>query len=278
MNVFSVFWHKRWDLTADKRFTLSQATRQALNSLKGEVKIQIYLDGKLPAGFRELKENTRELLEEFQVYGHGHIKFHFSQPAENIPDSLKQKWFDSLAANGIRPFNLQVQLEASEGYSEKLIYPGALVSYQGKTLAVNLLSGQSGGNDEEALNKGADLLEYKFAEAIHHLEQKNEPLVGYLLGNGEPTGWEIYDALNTIHDHYELDTLNLLTEPYIPPEFKAMVIVKPILAFTDTEKLKLDQYVMNGGKLFWCVGGVNADMDSLQNQNSFIAFNRGLNL
>jgi ABC-2 type transport system permease protein len=176
------------------------------------------------------------------------------------------------------PFNLQVQAQASEGLTEKLIFPGALLRYKGREMGVNLLQGQPGADPMQALNSSAAMLEYRFTNAIYQLSLEEKPLVGYMLGHGEPVGPTIYDALRTLQLSYRLDTINLRLNPFIPREFGTVIFVKPLETFTEEDKLKIDQYVMNGGKVIWFISNLTSDTDSLHTANSFVALNRGLEL
>ncbi|HEY8919644.1 MAG TPA: gliding motility-associated ABC transporter substrate-binding protein GldG, partial [Chitinophaga sp.] len=193
-------------------------------------------------------------------------------------DSARAAFQQDLVAKGIMPFNLQVQQDANEGFSEKLIFPGALVHYKDKTIGVNLLKSQGGQDPTAAMSNSEALLEYQFINAIYKLQQPRKPLVGYMLGNGESLGAEVYDALTTVQSNYQLDTFSLQGNSHIPRDFDLLLFARPTQKFTDDDKLKIDQYVMKGGKVLWCLDVLNASMDSLQQQNSFIAFDRGLNL
>lgn len=277
VNVAATYLHTRWDLTAEKRYTLAPSTRALLRGLSAPVTIEVYLKGKYPAGFRQLANATRELLEEFQQYGGNNIRFSFINPGSDLPDSLRMGYQDTLMAKGILPFNLQVQEDNSDGYAEKLIFPGAVLRYKDREYAVNLLKSQAGLDPMQTLNNSEALLEYKFASAIHQLQQATPPLVGYMLGHGEPEGANVYDALKTLHEQYQVDTINLKTDPFIPKEFDAIIFVRPAETFSDVDKLKIDQYVMNGGKVLWFVESLNASTDSLRGQ-SFVAFDRNLQL
>lgn len=278
INIIAAYFHTRWDLTAEKRYTLTSSTRTLLRELDSTVTIEVFLKGDYPASFRRLAESTQELLEEFREYGGQRIQFSFQTPGQGLPDSARMEFQQSLVEQGIMPFNMQVQEDANQGYSEKLIFPGALIHYGSKTLGINLLKNQGGRNPEAAINSSESLLEYQFANAIYQLQQKQPPLVGYMLGHGEQLGIEMYDALTTMQQHYLLDTLTLQYISHIPKEFDAIVFAKPQQKFTDEDKLKIDQYVMNGGKVLWLIDEVNASIDSLQQQESFIAFDKGLNL
>lgn len=277
LNVASAYVHTRWDFTAEKRFTLSPATIRLLKHIRQPIQIQIYLGGKLPAGFRHLAESIRDLLNNFRNYAGPLIQYHFIDPAA-FPDSVRSKLYDSLIARGIRPYNLQVQLNPAEGYSEKLIFPGAIVKNNRQERAIDLLESKISDNTLASLNNAEALLEYKFANAIYHVQQTHPPLIGYMLGNGEPLDPTVNDALTILSKNYLIDTIPLDRYPYIPQDFKAIVFIKPEKPFSASEKLKIDQYLMHGGKILWFIDDLNASMDSLRDKNSFIAFDKNLHL
>lgn len=277
VNIAASYIHARWDLTAEKRYTLASSTRTMLRNLDAPVHIEVYLKGSYPAGFRQLADATRELLEEFQQYGGSNIRFSFVNPGTDLPDSLRMSFQDTLMSKGILPFNLQVQEDNSDAFAERLIFPGAVMTYKGRETGINLLKSQGGLDPMQALNSSEALLEYKFASAIYQLQEPERPLVGYMLGHGEPEGANIYDALKTLHEIYQVDTINLKHDASIPSEFDAVLFVRPLEAFSDQDKLKIDQYVMNGGKVIWFIETLNASVDSLRGRN-FVALNRDLQL
>lgn len=278
VNILAAFLHNRWDLTAEKRYTLTPHTKQLLRGLDSTVTIEVFLKGDYPASFKQLAQSTQELLEEFREYGGKHIQFSFQTPGQGLTDSSRLAFQQSLVERGITPFNMQVQEDASQGYSEKLIFPGALLHYGSKTIGINLLKNQGGANPLETMNSSESLLEYQFANAIYHLQQKQQPLVGYMLGNGELLGAEVYSALTTIQSNYLLDTITLQYISHIPKDFNIILFAKPVNRFSDEDKLKIDQYVMNGGKVIWFVDQLNVSMDSLQQHATYAALDQDLNL
>ena len=216
INIVASYFHGRWDLTAEKRYTLAPSTRALLKNLDAPVTIEVFLKGNYPAGFRQLADATRELLEEFQQYGGNNIRFSFVNPGTELPDSMRMSYQDTLMSKGILPFNLQVKEDSKDAYAERIIFTGALLTYKGQESGINLLKSQGGLNPMEALNSSEALLEYKFAHAIYQLQQPERPLVGYMLGHGEPEGNNIYDALKTLHEIYQVDTINLKVDKFIP--------------------------------------------------------------
>ena len=278
VNILAMYVHTRWDLTAEKRFTLTPSTRQLLKGLDSTVTIEVFLKGDYPASFRQLAQSTQEMLEEFREVGGNRVQFSFQNPGQGMNDSDRLAFQQSLAEQGIMPFNMQVQEDANQGYSEKLIFPGALVHYGSKTIGINLLKNQGGQDPMQTMNSSEALLEFQFANAIYQLKQPHLPLVGYMLGHHELLGAEVLDALTSMQSSYLLDTITLQYVSHIPQDFAAIVFAKPIDRFSDEDKLKIDQYVMNGGKVLWFVDELNVGMDSLQKHDTYVAMDRDLNL
>ncbi len=275
--ISSIF-HYRIDLTQEKRFTLSNATTQMLAALEDKVYVDVFLYGDLPAGFKKLANSTKEMLQSFKEYNPQQIILHFSNPLQNTTDSSQRKLIDSIYRLGLQPTNIHVQAKVGEEDRQRLVLPGALVHYKDRVVAVDLLKGVNQAGSFETLNNAEALLEYKFANAIDHVTRKRFPLLGYAVGHGEPLGYNVVDALKTLSKNYAVDTINIHTQAVISTDFDAMLIVKPIKPFTDDDKLKIDQYVMHGGKVLWCIDNLYAEMDSLYHANKYVAFDRGLNL
>ena len=280
INYLASLVHFRIDLTKEKRYTLSAPTKKLLRSLKEPVSITVYLAGDLPAGFRKLSNSAEELLDEFREISGNRIFFKFEKPGEGLDDSAKARLIDSLNMIGISPTNVKAQLKSGESQQEQLVYPGAVISRGDQMLGIDLLKGQSYEGGLSSLNKAEALLEYKFASAIQKVMVDTLPTVRYVVGNGEPLSYNVYDLIErTLKGNYDFDFLLLDSFSFIPNRFDALVIVKPSVKFTDAQKLKLDQYVMHGGKIIWLIDQLYAEMDSLQrSEGEFVAFDRGLNL
>lgn len=281
LNYLSYLFHFRIDLTSEKRYTLSAPTRHLLKSLKEPVTITVFLSGDMPAGFRQLSNASNEMLQEFRELSRNNVQFNFERPGEGLDDTAKVAYLSYISDSlGIKPTNVKVTAKAGEAQEERLLYPGALVSYRDKQFPVNLLQGQSLEGGYQTLNTAEALLEYKFANAIQKITTDSVPLVGYVLGNGEPLTYNVFDLIErTLKPNYRFGFLPIDSVPVIPPVFNALMVVKPSTPFNERQKLKLDQYVMQGGKIIWLIDNLYAEMDSLmRTQSDFIAFDRGLNL
>lgn len=278
VNFFASNVHERIDLTNEKRFTISSPVKKLLAGLHDNIEINIFLRGELPAGFKNLASSAEELLLEFNEYSHGRIHYKLLSADDAMPGT-NRTYGDTLSSLGMVPINLKVQLKAGE--QSQFVYPAALVSYRDKMLPVNLYSGTETVITPAELNSSEALLEYKFAYAINKLAEDKKPMVGYAVGNGEPTPQQpnTYDLFNNVlEQNNTVFTLELSKQPVIPDTFKLLMIVKPTIPFPDEEKLKIDQYVMHGGKVIWFIDKLEAEMDSLQIKNQVVAYDRGLNL
>lgn len=276
INYLASVFHKRMDLTNEKRFTISTPVKKILDRIDEKMEINIFLRGDIPAGFKKLSLSAQDLLQEFKEYSHGNIHYKIISADEKMPGT-ERTYADTLSSLGIVPINLKVQLK--EGEQSQYIYPAAIVNYQNKLQPVNLYSGSNTFITAPELNSAEALLEFHFANAIVKIIENKKPMVAYAVGNGEPTGPNTYDLVeNVLKKNYNLFMMDLVKEPVIPDTFKLVMIVKPTLEFTDAEKLKIDQYVLHGGKLLCFIDRLNAEVDSLQMKNEVIAYDRNLNL
>ncbi len=277
INVLATRFHWGIDLTREKRFTITGPTRNLLSNLEDAVVVEVYLKGSFPAGFQRLSEATRETLETFRSYAGAQLSYRFIDPFQEKGEEDRQRMVEYLSEKGIHPVNLQVQGD-EEGYSEKLIFPYALVRYQGKEIAVRLLERKPGLTALQQLHYAESLLEYKLARAVRHLQFPAKPEIAYIVGHGEALGVHTHDLLSTLETQYKVDTFDLPGSLYIPSYYKAIIINGPSQPFDEKDKFKIDQYIMRGGKVLWALEALEASMDSLVNSPQFIAMPRELNL
>lgn len=254
----------RVDLTAEKRFSLSDSTKEILENLDDVVYVQCYLDGdNFPAGIKRLRNETRELLNEFKAYGGSNVEYEFINPFSDPDKKAQQKMIMQLVEDGLQPTNLQNQEE--EGSQQLLIFPGALVSYKGRTVPVELLRSQVGRNQELVLNESIEGLEYEFAKAIYILKGgATRKRIGFTMGHGELGGAAVSDLGMDLSKLYNVKGQEITSDlKGIPMETELLVVAKPQLPFSEGEKFVLDQFVMRGGRILWLVDNVASSMDSL---------------
>ena len=283
LNVAASLFHKRFDLTEEKRYSLSQPTKALLRELEQPVQIDIFLTGNdLPAVVRKFRNSLNDFLFESKEYGRNNLQFNFIDPFAGDTAQVRSL-LDTIGSYGLTPVEINAPSSVGDELKIKRLVHGALVRYGGKTVGVDLLKGiRAYGTEPEELaalyNSVEATLEYKFASAIQKITSTERPVVGYLLGNGEAWGYNVDDAVRTLISEYQFDTVNIKQVPYIQDDYDALLINKPTQAFTDADKLKIDQYIMRGGKVMWLVDNMFAEFDSLYQSNGFVAFDRGLNL
>lgn len=274
INYLAAIIYARFDLTKEKRYTLSKATKDLLKGLDDKVEIDVFLKGEFPSGFRKLANSTEEFLRLWKDRNGSKISYRFISPQDELPDSRKL-YGDTLVGLGAVPINLTVQKKAGE--SSNIIFPVALMRYKGKQSLVNLYPGASGRISQEEINSAEALMEYQFAKTLDKLTQEKAPGIVYATGNGEPTDYRVIDLEQTLINDYRFGPFDI-TKNQIPADADVLMIVKPTLQFSEAEKLKIDQFVMNGGKLLCFVDNLIAEQDSLSMKPETIAYDRNLNL
>lgn len=276
INILASQWHSRIDLTREKRFTLTEATQSLLKKIEGTITIDVVLKGNYPSGFKQLASGTEDLLRTFKEIAGNKIQYHLVAPEETI-GSTGVTYADTALALGIKSINLTSQLK--DGQQQQTVFPVAFITHDNQFFPVELYKGKTPLINNQELASAEALLEYQLANAIFHITQQKKPIIGYATGNGEPTDMSVYDmAENTLQKEYQLQLINIANQPFINPSCELLLLVKPSVPFTDDQKLKIDQYIMHGGKVMFFIDRLNAEMDSLQIKNEVIAYDRELNL
>lgn len=242
----------RWDMTDDKRYTISHPTKELLRSLESPLTVTVLLEGELNAGFTRLQKAASELLSEFSIYTTERID---SRP---LGASLVQ---------GLDPIVIHERTHKGK-MAQTTVYPYAIVEYKGKKRLVNLLQNQRGLSGEENLNNSIENLEYSMVEAIRGLAQTKVEKVVFLEGHGELEEHDVYDLTQLLAQYYQVDRGCLGNEAGVLDGYAAVIIADPQLPFSEEDKYILDQYIMQGGRVLWVVNGVKFSSDFLASQGA----------
>ena len=281
INVLAGFLRFRFDLTEDKRYTLSEPAVNAVLDFETPVVIDVLLAGDLPPEFVRLQTETRQLLAEF-ASNNNNIKFTFVNPLEDSEQT--DATIADLQSLGLTP--AQITVEDNSKRSQNIVFPWAMVNNNNATVKVPLLKNKLGASSEERINNSVQNLEYAFADAFTKLRIKEKKRVAVIKGNGELDDIFLADFLTSIRDYYNIGAITLDSVATNPQntldrlkEFDLALIAKPTEAFSDGEKYIMDQYVVNGGKTVWLIDQVNMELDSLFNETgTAMALPRNLNL
>ncbi len=279
VNVLSNFAFTRFDFTKEKRYTISDISVNILQNLKAPVKVTVYLQGEFPSGFKRLRNATKDLLADYKAYAGSDLSYEFIDPTAGKTQQEQEEIYDELSQKGIEPTNLSVKTES--GLTQKVIYPAAMLSFNGREIPVKLLQTRQGTDPEEVLNNSIQNLEYAFSSAIKKVTSGGKPRVGFTEGHGELSDLELQDAIKSLADGYEAGRINLSQMTFAGlDKLKVMVIAKPASEFSELEKYKIDQFLMRGGKIIWTIDQVNADLDSMRRTSGGeeLAFQKKLNL
>ncbi len=274
LNILGSWYFVRIDLTEEKRYTIKQQTKDLLKNLDDVVYVEVYLEGELNPGFERFKKSIRETLEEFRIYSDDRIQYTFTDPNLAMGEKARNEFIAELNAKGIAPRNV---IENKDGQRvEKLVFPGALVSYGGMETGVMLLKGNAMQGSQQVLNQAIEGVEYELANAIHKLTNMNRKKVGFITGHGELSGLAIASFENALSEQYDIGAVGLTSKEKLA-DYDALVLAKPTQSFSNRDKYNLDQYLMRGGRLLLLLDRLDAVMDSASSDNYF-AFPYDLNL
>jgi len=291
INFISSFAFERFDLTSEKRYTLSKASKELAENLDDIIYVKVYLEGEFPAGFTRLRDETKEMLDEFRAYAGGNLDYEFINPSENPDEKVRDEIYKQLYKQGLRPTDLKSKNE--DGYTNKIVWPGAIISYRGEEIPVQLLKSQIGTHPQAMLNSSIEGLEYEIANAIHTLTNTEIKRVAFIEGHGELDQYETASLDEELRQFYSVDRIDLngslssLTERVLYDSTKAsmvknkydvIIIAKPSQRFSEKDKFIIDQYIMYGGRVVWLIDPVFASMDSLKNADVSMAIPQDLNL
>jgi ABC-2 type transport system permease protein len=298
INILSSFINWNIDLTADKKYSFAKESTSIINSLDDKLFIKVYLEGDFPAEFKKLQKSTEDLLKRFKAIANNNIDFEFINPNNVANENEKLDLFKQLVKLKLSPTDLEIKKEGKQ--VNQIIFPGAIIYYKDKQAAVNFLKQSPGESPGSNINTSIEALEYEFVSAIQHLTINRLTKIAFLEGNGELSEQQVYDITESVLDdnfnlsyYYKVDRFNIkefaIDSATMLPDlsrqiallntYKAIIIAKPTTPFNNLEKLLIDQYIMQGGKVLWLLDGVKASMDSLQNKSgTFIASKNTLNI
>ena len=281
LNLIGNFFFHRFDLTKDKRYTLSTTSLNIIKQIENPLFIKVYMQGNLPAEFKRLQQETRQLLEEFQAYNKN-IIFEFVNPLENKDESMDQ--IKDLYRKGLTPINITVDDKGKQ--SQEMVFPWAIAVYNNKEVNIPLLKNIMGATTTQKVVGSVQHLEYSIAEGLNKITKAKQKKIAIIKGNGELQDILMAKFLLQVRESYFIGPFTLDSVSNNPmgslqalAKYDLAVIAKPTESFSEEEKQVLDQFIINGGKTLWLIDQVSAEMDSLYNSaGSTLAYPRDLNL
>lgn len=287
-NILAAIFFTRFDLTDDNRYTVSKPTIELLRSIKEPVLFKVYLDGDMPASYKHLRNETKELLQEFKAYNNKNILFEFIDPNSEPNRERRNNLHKQLLNKGLMPRNISTKDKGK--VSNQVIFPGAIVTHKGKELPMAIFKNQLGKQEPEIINNSIQQLEYTIASTLKSITTDKKRSVAFTYGHGELRGIRTAWAQYALSQFYQVDFVKLdgnghrlfNIDPKDSVTFKikydALIIAKPDSFFQKKDQFLLDQYIMHGGKVLWLIDPVYASLDFLQDTNAMLAYRLDLNL
>lgn len=284
INVLGYYFFARIDLTEEKRYSLSVSTKKLLKEIDEVVFVRCYLDGDMPAEYKALKNETKEMLDQFRAYN-PNIEYEFVDPNGFENRTERDEFYRRLFERGLSPINIKTT--KSNTQVQQYIFPYIDIVHKGRTYIAPLLSSKKGVAGEGIIAGSIENLEYNIYSSIRSIVNAKKDKVVFLYGHGELPVENIYDFVSSLSEYYEVDSITIneklnsltdriydtvdLSKVTIENKYKCMIVVKPTSIFSYKDLYIIDQYIMHGGKVLWLLDALNVSMDSLQAQSSTVA-------
>ena len=262
LNVAGSFVFKRFDLTTDHRYSLNNFSKKQLAELEDIIFLRVYLDGDLPAGFKQLQNSTKEILDEMRVYAGDKLQYEFIDPSKSSDAKIRQNIYKELTRKGLKYSNLTSR--DGDKTSEQIVFPGAILAYREKEYPIQLLKNTMGTDPTVMLNNSIQQLEYEISSAIKKAMNTIPKKIAFIKGHGEASKMELQSISRSLGEFYQYKDVAINGQVNALSGYHAAIIVGPDSAISEKDKYVLDQFVMNGGKTMWFIENAQVNTDSLR--------------
>jgi len=301
-NTLSSVYYKRFDLTNEKRYTLSETSIKLAKSLKEKYYFKLYLDGDMSAKFKQLKLEIRDIAYEFREISGKNLEIEIIDPFKEVKGKEMNEILDVFAQKGIEPVR-DMESENPDETKIKYLLPGAELMKDNRTVPINFFEYDVAQTPEENIQRAIDNIEYEIANGLRQVIANQRKNIAVIDGNGEMLDGRVEGFAAELSKYYNVSALNLNTSdpesgrPFIKSMEKdpanagnilvnslqrrlnlneLIMIIKPIKDYSPTELYLIDQYIMNGGKVMWLIDAVNMEIDSFRNYKEVLAVDYGL--
>lgn len=240
VNVIAVRVFGRLDLTSQKVFTLADASKELVGSLDDRVTVRAYFTENLPAPHNEKRRAVLDILNEYKAYGGRNFQFEFINPeGEEGEQEAQQQGVLAIQAQVIK----NDKMEVMRGYL------GLVLQYEDRKEVLPVVQNLAN-------------LEYDISSALKRLVNVTKKKIGYATGHQEPGPDRWTQAAQILQGQYELVPVDLTTPEPVPPDLEVLLIIAPASPVSDSATMKLDQFVMRGGRLGVFLNTMNANLQA----------------
>lgn len=238
-NVLSDNLFFRLDLTSNKQYTLSNATKDIVRNLEEPVTVTAYFSEDVPTQMVKTKRDFKEMLIEYNNLAKGMVVYEFIDPSA---DEMTEQ--EAMSA-GIQPVVVTVR-EKDQAKQQK-VYLGAVISMGELTEVIPFM-------------QPGVAMEYALSSTIKKISVVNKPVIGLLQGHGEPTINAFPQAINSLNILYQVEPLTLSDSTMVLSSYQTLAIVAPTDSFPASHLLQLDGFLANGGNLYMALNRVEGDL------------------
>lgn len=260
--IFTRFAFFRIDLTAEKRYTLSGATKEQLKQIHEPLLLKMYLCGDLDANMLRLSKAVEEMVEEMNIKAEYPITIEKIDPNKEVDDEARYANYYKLENRGLRGMSV-TKREKNGAMTEQILFPWAELCSSRDTMAISLMSASNGISGEEAVNAAVEDLEFQIIDAIRVLNRTEVKKVAFIEGHDELSEIEVYDASDALSRYFQIDRGVLGYDANVLDGYSAIIIAKPMTAYSERDKFIIDQYIMRGGRVLWLIDGARMSNDML---------------
>ncbi|MFV0345973.1 MAG: gliding motility-associated ABC transporter substrate-binding protein GldG [Bacteroidales bacterium] len=264
----------RWDLTAEKRYSISEVSKDLIRSIDQNIYVDVFLDGEMPINMKMLQRAVKDKLDDYKAYSKSNIVVNFIDPyaTQSFDNTLQD-----LNTYGIKAVNLNINKD--DGFATQMIIPGALVTIGDRRIGINLLKQSQGMSADENLNYSIETLEYEFSSAINILKSDKKHNISFLEGYGEASEMETADFAQTLTDNnYTVEYVDINRVENYGKNIDVLIVNGPKDSMEEHDKFVIDQYLMKGGNIVYLLDPVRIDLDSLSQGHSTLAIPNDINL
>lgn len=284
LNIIGSFFFWRWDLTHDKRYSLTEQTKTFLENTENfqdKVLFKVYLEGNLPSDLKQIRNAVEDKLRDFSLYAGNRIEYEFIDPNEgseiDVQDLGEILYSEG---NGIRPTDMTIQ--SVNQVNNLLIWPGAVITYQGETKGYVQFFNRSRIHSAENLDglvQGAiNDLEYNLLNGLRLAVADRKPVIGFLQGHGEWNENQTMVFRSLLRKNYVTKNISINDSIDALSKLDGLIIAGPKNRFSEKDKYVIDQFLMRGGKLMYFVDPLNINQDSLFYNGHTQTTSRALNI
>ncbi len=278
LNFIAFYLFTRFDLTSEKRYTIAPVTKKILNELDDVLYVKVYLQGDFPPQFAKLKNETKEMLDEFRAYSNNNLAYEFINPLENPNKEEVNKLQEQLYKKGAGIIPEQIVDKSNQKKLEILLWPGAICTYKGKEVIWQIFKRQIGFNQAVNVHNSIQELEYNLLNTIKKLIRNKKQEVLFLEGHGELDTIHGVDFMTSVREYYNIATINIKQKLHALKGADALVISKPDSMFNEKDKYIIDNFIMYGGKVLWLIDPVFTSRDTMAKRGFTLAFKNDLNI